>query len=103
MRRRSARCSRKSLRTIIAGIEAQGLLVADGRVAIVSIAFAVKGSSNRKAITYTTSTPSVRATPAGLPKTSAVPKKFIVEPQYIGADVTLKGKPVTISSMRMPK
>lgn len=41
--------------------------------------------------------------PAGFPYHKAVPRKLMVDPEYMGELVTLKGNPVTISSLRMPK
>ena len=38
-----------------------------------------------------------------LPHHSATPTKHMLLPQYMGSLITLKGKPVTISSIRMPK
>lgn len=68
-----------------------------------SIAHNYTHSSNFNAIQYPTKTSNVRSRPAGFPKYNAVPRKLIVLPQYIGDPVTLKGKPVTMWSIKMPK
>lgn len=60
-------------------------------------------SSNCRATRYMKKICAVKKTPATLPLYNAVPKKLKVLPQYIGAPVTLKGKPSTFLSIRIPK
>jgi len=60
-------------------------------------------SSNCNAIRYAKKISTLSSTPATFPLYNAVPRNEQVLPQYIGAPVTLNGKPSTFSSIRIPK
>lgn len=60
-------------------------------------------SSNLHATRYTTQTRSVSSRPTGDCSLMARPRKLSTDPSYIGDDVMLYGKAVTLSFIKIPK